>query len=364
MRILTASLALAALLTQAASALAAPEGRWYATQLHAHSRHSDGLHSVADLVRWAREGGLDALALTDHQTERHVVDPDWQAAARQGLIMIPAYEWTRGFHGTWDGGDRFHLSVWGLKPGVTPVIPPTATREEVLTTLEDQGLTVGANHPFEPRFPWPDDEIVGVHAMEVWQWRYGKQPAAPPPPHASVPRNSLPEFAYRNGWAIDLWRKQLAAGRRVAPLATADFHVLGPQQLESPCTLIWSREATAEGILAGIRAGRVVLVREPHGPRVELEADADHDGEFEAMVGDSVPAGTRLRVRATGARGLVVALWRADGEVGRYEVREQAWARTFTARAGAYFARADRPGGGWDPLQAMTGAVYVTPEIY
>lgn len=347
-----------------APAMAAPPGRWYATQLHAHSRHSDGLHAVDDLVRWAKEGGLDALALTDHQTERHVADPAWQGAAAHGLVMIPAYEWTRGFHGTWDGGDRFHLSVWGLKPGVTPVIPPTATREEVLTTLEDQGLTVGANHPYEPRFPWPDEDVRGVHAMEVWQWRYGKQPVEGPPAHASVPRHSLPEFAYRNAWAIDLWRKQLAEGKRIAPLATADFHVVGAQQLESPCTLIWSESPTAEGILAGIRAGRVALVRDPRGARVEIEADGDHDGTFEAMAGDAVPAGTRIRVKATGAKGLTVAVWRADGHVGAYPVTSQAWSRTFTAKPGAYFARADRVGQEWDALQAMSGALYVTPEPY
>ena len=344
--------------------LAAPQGRWYATQLHAHSTHSDGYHGVADLVRWAREGGLDALALTDHQTERHLADPAWRAAAGQGVIMIPAYEWTRGFRGTHDGGERCHISVWGLRPGQTPVLAPTASRDEVMATLRAQGLTFGANHPFEPRFPWPDADLSGVHAVEVWQWNYGREATGPLPEDAHRSRLDLGEMTVRNARAIALWRAQLASGVRVTPVATADFHVAGPQRLESPCTLVWSETPTADGILAGIRAGRVALVKDPRGARVEVEADADHDGAFEAIAGAEVPAGARLRVRARGARGLTLGVWRADGPVATFAVREQAWSRTFTARAGAYFARLDRPGQAWDRLEAMSGALYVSPEVY
>ena len=364
MRPTRTALAFALLAAAAMPAQAAPAGRWYATQLHAHSTHSDGVHSVDDLVRWAKEGGLDALALTDHQTDVHVADPAWQGAGAKGLVMIPAYEWTRGFHGSWDGGERCHVSVWGLRPGQTPIIPPTASRQEVLATLTAQGLTFGANHPFEPRFPWPDDDLSGVHAVEVWQWNYDREPTAPAPGNAHQSRLDLLESSVRNGRAMDLWRKQLARGLRVTPIATADFHVVGPQRLESPCTLVWSATPTADGILAGIRAGRVALVREPKGPRVEIDADADHDGDFEAIAGSEVPAGTRVRVRATGARGLTLGLWRPEGEVARWEVGTPTWTRTFVAKPGAYFARLDQPRTAWSPLQAMSGALYVANEPF
>lgn len=355
------SLTLAALLAIAAPAFAAPEptGKWYATQFHAHSRYSDGIHSVADIVRWAKEAGLDAVALTDHQTDKHVADPGWQAAKARGIVMIPAYEWTRGWHNTWDGGERPHMSVWGLKPGETPVATTTLTRDEATAYFKKQGLTVGANHPYEPRFPWPDEDFSGVQAMEVWQWRYGRETTMEPPANAAIPRNSLVDFQYRNAWAIALWRRALMKGQRIAPLATADFHIVGAQQLESPCTLVYSKEATSDGILAGVRAGHVMLVRDPKGPKVMIEADADHDGIYEAMAGDQVDDAAPMRIRATGAQGLTLSLWRADGEVAQFPIRGTDWTRTFLVKPGAYFARVDRTDTDWDRLQAMTGALYV-----
>jgi hypothetical protein len=355
-----ASLALALLL--AAPAAASPAGRWYATQLHAHSTYSDGFHSVADMVRWAKAGGLDAMALTDHQTDRHIGDAAWQAAAAAGIVMIPAYEWTRGTAGTYDGGERCHMSVWGIEAGKTPIIGPTATRAEAVAAFTAQGLTFGANHPGEPRYPWPDDDFSDVHAMEVWQWLYGKEHAGEVPPHDGHPHVSVKEFQHRNSAALAMWRQALAQGHHVAPLATADFHVVGPQRLESPCTLVWSATPTADGILAGIRAGHVALVNDPRGARVEIEADADHDGDYEAIAGDTVPAGAHVRVRAARARGLVLTMARAEGEVGRWPITSDAWSRTFFVKPGVYFARADRPGAEWDPLQAMTGALYVVAE--
>lgn len=350
---------LAALLLCAAPALAAPEGRWYATQFHAHSRYSDGIHAVSDIVRWAKAAGLDAVALTDHQTDAHVADPGWQGAAAQGIVMIPAYEWTRGWHNTWDGKERPHMSVWGVKPGQGQVAATTLTRDEATAMLRKQGLTVGANHPYEPRFPWPDEEFSGVQAMEVWQWRYGRETTMAPPANWTEPRHNLVDFQYRNGWAIAMWRRALMKGYHLAPLATADFHVAGAQQLESPCTLVWSTAATADGILAGVRAGHVMLVRDPHGPKLTIEADDDHDGVFEAMAGDQVSDEARVRVSAKGARGLRLTLCRADGDVGSFAVTGDDWQHTFLVKPGQYFARVDRTDTDWDRLQAMTGALYV-----
>ena len=44
--------------------------------LHTHSARSDGTDSPAELVRRARDQGVDVLALTDHDTTE-----GWQAAA-------------------------------------------------------------------------------------------------------------------------------------------------------------------------------------------------------------------------------------------------------------------------------------------
>lgn len=59
--------------------------------LHVHSSASDGLLSPRDLVRHAREVGLKAIALTDHDTVAGVADA--QAAGRDaGLEVIAGVE--------------------------------------------------------------------------------------------------------------------------------------------------------------------------------------------------------------------------------------------------------------------------------
>lgn len=67
--------------------------------LHTHSNRSDGTESPADLVRSAREAGLDVVALTDHDTVS-----GWASAARageeSGVRVVPGMELsTRSPHG-------------------------------------------------------------------------------------------------------------------------------------------------------------------------------------------------------------------------------------------------------------------------
>jgi 3',5'-nucleoside bisphosphate phosphatase len=59
--------------------------------LHAHTNRSDGLDSPADLVRLAKEQGVDVLAISDHDTASGW--PEAIAAARSHrLSLIPAIE--------------------------------------------------------------------------------------------------------------------------------------------------------------------------------------------------------------------------------------------------------------------------------
>lgn len=59
--------------------------------LHSHSRCSDGTLSPAALVRHARASGVDALALTDHDTTAGLAEA--QAAAREaGMVLVTGVE--------------------------------------------------------------------------------------------------------------------------------------------------------------------------------------------------------------------------------------------------------------------------------
>jgi predicted metal-dependent phosphoesterase TrpH len=58
--------------------------------LHSHSDASDGTQPPADVVRRAREAGLDVLALTDHDTVDGL--PAATAALPAGLTLVPGME--------------------------------------------------------------------------------------------------------------------------------------------------------------------------------------------------------------------------------------------------------------------------------
>lgn len=78
--------------------------------LHAHTTASDGSLSPTELVQKAREIGLAALAVTDHDTLGGLAEAE-AAAQRAGLELIPGVELS-----VEDDGGRFHLLGYGFDP--------------------------------------------------------------------------------------------------------------------------------------------------------------------------------------------------------------------------------------------------------
>jgi hypothetical protein len=79
-------------------------GRWVPGDLHSHTEHSDGANSVAELAAYAREMGLQYLAVTDHNTISHHSEVAGLSSSR--LFLLPGEEVT-----TYYG----HANVWGLR---------------------------------------------------------------------------------------------------------------------------------------------------------------------------------------------------------------------------------------------------------
>jgi hypothetical protein len=71
--------------------------------LHSHSTASDGTLAPSELVRRAAAGGVDALALTDHDTTDGLAEAA-EAAEREGIELIPGVEVSV----TW-GGRTVHI---------------------------------------------------------------------------------------------------------------------------------------------------------------------------------------------------------------------------------------------------------------
>lgn len=216
---------------------AAGRGRgWYRGDCHVHSARSQGGELTPEqLAAAARAGGLDFIAITEHNTaDTHGA---WGQLAGDDLLVILGQEVT-----TLTG----HWLALGIGPGQV-VEWRYGVRHGVIGRYLSQvrqagGLCVAA-HPHAPYpggfFMYPFD---GFDAVEVWNglWSSGR------------PWNA------DNNAAVAEWGRALAAGirgRRWLPaIGSSDTHLDG--QIAIPQTVVLADELGTSAVLAGIRAGR------------------------------------------------------------------------------------------------------------
>ncbi len=67
--------------------------------LHTHSNCSDGTLTPAEVVKLAKESGLSAVALTDHNTSKGLKEFT-EAGKKEGIITVPGCEFSTGYNGT------------------------------------------------------------------------------------------------------------------------------------------------------------------------------------------------------------------------------------------------------------------------
>lgn len=276
---------------------------WYFGELHSHSSHSDGKHEMAEIADRAARCGLDFLALTDHNTmSAHPVPPG------APVVIVPGFELTT-FHGHHPVYGIAEMVPWHQDGRVVPLA-------EIAPRVRAAGGIVGVAHPFVPGDPLCTgcrmvDRLPpeSFDLIEVWYRRW------------SSPGSDNPA-------AYDLWNRLWAAGHRTVAVAARDWH--GPEQEgpfpgEMPLTGVFSDDATPDAILAGLRAGRVIMSR---GPIVELSAaeDAvairverlDRAAELRLLAGGAVVAtralarDTELELAAPRAGHLRAELWDGD----------------------------------------------------
>jgi hypothetical protein len=331
------ALSLALVLGAACAAPAVASAEWVAGDLHVHTTYSHDSyggpgddntapdefftlgHTVSGQFAVAASRGLDYVAITDHNDVRSQSDPGFGSG---GVLAVPGYEASLKGHGqalgarrVYDAGDR-----------------STAAVADLAAALRADGGVLQVNHPADP--PWEYGFDVPVDTVEVWNlpWYYQR-----PFPSSSD-----------NDRALNVWYGWLDRGSRVTATGGSDSHWISTtaaQGVGQPTTWVDVRERTAAGVLDGLRAGRTYVSHEPPtlgGPGVFLEADADGDGTFEAMVGDTVSGSAQLRVRVTGAPGATLRLvgdgGRQLGEVAT--VDSPAFEHRFRAPAGTTWVHA------------------------
>ena len=193
-------------------------------ELHAHSAAShDGRDPVELLLKQARAVGLDAIAITDHDTIDASLDAVEKAPA-YGLLGIPGVEITTA---------AGHV----LALGVTELIPSGLPFAETLTAIHDQGGIAVVPHPFQESRSGVSkhiskDEIATADAIETY--------------------NSRLLFGWRNRQA-----KRFAQDYDLPITAGSDAHI--SEMVGQARTNVEVTEPTVDEILAAIVAGRTSI---------------------------------------------------------------------------------------------------------
>jgi PHP domain len=199
------------------------------TDLHAHTRFSDGFLSPFDLVLQARRRGLDVLAITEHNVIFPALMGRWFARATGGPTILIGEEVTTR---------RFHLHGVGLTERIDADLP----LEGVIDAIHRQGGIAIAAHPVARYHAAFDAVLAKLDAAEVMH------------PIAFGGRG---DGAWRWGEMRDFYEQALASGHRLTAVGSSDYHAFSVLGL---CrTLVFARDDSAEAVLEALKAGRTVV---------------------------------------------------------------------------------------------------------
>jgi len=204
--------------------------RWLAADFHAHTVHSDGALGIEELAALAVSRGLDALAVTDHNTtSHHAYLPS--GSERYGIRLIPGQEVTT---------DRGHANALGDIGFVDFRSPGAQWQRDV----EARGGVLSVNHPLATDCCWRMALDHPTAVAEVW--------------HSSW--HALPVL-HNWGGPLAWW---LSWDRGTVPIGGSDFHAYGNDALPgAPTTWVLTE---GDDVLGGVAAGRTAVSADPTGP--------------------------------------------------------------------------------------------------
>lgn len=225
--------------------------RFVCGDIHGHSLHSDGEHSVEEKLRMAKEAQLDFLGFTDHNS----VSQNRQLLWDRDVLLLPSVEIT-----TYNG----HVNLFNYQK---PEIPNFAIEDpeemrKLLVEIKESGASIQVNHPIR----------IGDCSGCQWGWGYEGMPFD----WMEVWNGLWDESCQAN---LDLWHSFLCKGKFLPLSGNSDFHRLRNtvKRQGSPCNNVLVGRKTQAEIIKQLAAGNNYVSYAPkmialsiHGPNDEL----------------------------------------------------------------------------------------------
>ncbi|GGI45272.1 hypothetical protein GCM10008018_11250 [Paenibacillus marchantiophytorum] len=242
--------------------------KWLPYELHTHTYHSDGEHSLFELAQSAKEIGLFGIAMTDHNTMSPLLECDL-VEQENHIHIVRGMEWTTFFGhmliiGITDYVDWRDLGIRDIHVGIERV--------------HRQDGIVGIAHPFRVGSPmctgcfW-EYEITNWHDVdyiEVWSY-------------------TLPSILTSNQRAYRMWTDLLNQGYRITGVCGRDWHISSKKTLE-PVAVSYLQLGTQElsadkAVVEAIRTGAVSVTM---GPLLLFTIKSAANGS-DFGIGDEIP---------------------------------------------------------------------------
>ena len=285
---------------------------WYFGNIHCHSNRSDGDSPAEAVARFYRAGGMQFVAITDHNLRTAA---EHCGEVGDGFVVLPGSEYTT--NATIPGRGYRPLHVGGI--GVAEGVAPSGDESDAVAVLQrgvDLVRAAGGIAVFNhPNWFWgfaaeEMKRVRGATAFELWN-------GAPSCNNAGDAEHASTEA---------MWDEVLTAGGRLLGFASDDCHrfaerSLGKEMPFSGWVCAWAERLDVGSIVAALGSGRCYASTGPRFSRLALSRDLV-EAEVEAWDACSFTA------TAIGAGGRVLAVqsgrtvsYRPTGDEGYVRLR-------------------------------------------
>ena len=193
--------------------------------LHMHTRYSDGDGSYEDIAAAARNAGLDAVIVTDHNVWVNGAQGYYSNENKRVLLLVG-----EEIHDQARQPQKNHLLVFGAHRELATFAPEP---QLLLDAVGKAGGLAFIAHPVDPAAPpvnqgdisWVDWDVRGFTGLELWNGFSEFKPRIKSKLHAiyyayfpqQIARGPLPEALHR-------WDELLSSGKKVVAVGGSDAH--------------------------------------------------------------------------------------------------------------------------------------------